>query len=174
MGWCQVVLLPDGHLVLVNWPFSLCAGQSTWRTGFDDVVSIFRADEASIPYHSQVIVASWRPSVWQARDTSHFHSHLKSILPLYHHYYLSPSPAAYSRRTRRSRSLIDYISPSASGTSLGLQEVYDTLVEGLSSNKVRDLGREMGRWRVLKSAHEQAVMRKAADLSGHAHTKVIL
>ena len=34
------------------------------------------------------------------------------------------------------------------------------------------MGRELGRWRAIKSVHEQAVIRKAADLSGDAHTKV--
>lgn len=46
------------------------------------------------------------------------------------------------------------------------------LVDGISGGKVRDLGREMGRWRTIKSVDEQKVLRKAANLSAHAHTKV--
>ena len=170
MGWCQVFLFPD---VFEPLSIDLIVYQINWRTGLNDVASVFRADEASATCHSRVIVGSWCPNIWQARDTYHFHSHLKSLLPLYHHCYVSPLPPAYSRRKPRNRSLIDYISPSTPGTSsLGLQEAYDTLIDGLPSDKVRGLGHEMGRWRAIKSVHEQAVMRKAADLSGDAHTKV--
>ncbi|KAF8516631.1 peptidase M24 [Gautieria morchelliformis] len=156
---------PDAALVLekastrYGRPYKMtmfCSGKNAHREKWDgasDVVSIFQADEA--------------------RDTSHFYSHLKGLLPLYNHYYLSPSPTAHLRRKPRSRSLIDYIAPTTSGTSLGLQEAYDTLIDGLSSNRVKDLGREMARWRALKSVHEQAVLRKAADLSAYAHTKTM-
>ncbi|KAF8579034.1 peptidase M24 [Ramaria rubella] len=159
---------PDSALILEKTPTTagrsykmtlFCSGKDAhrekWdgaRTGFDDVVSIFGADEA--------------------RATAHFYSHLKSLLPLYSQYYVSTPSRTYMRRKRRSR-LIDYISPSTSGTSLSLQDAYDTLIEGISSGKIRDLRHEVARLRTVKTVHEQAIMRKAANVSGLAHVKTM-
>lgn len=42
----------------------------------------------------------------------------------------------------------------------------------MSMNKIRDLRREVARLRTIKSPREQAVLRKAADVSALAHAKV--
>lgn len=127
------------------------------RTSFDDAVSIFAADEA--------------------RDASYFYSYLKSILPLYDNYFLSPYPATHQTRRRRRRSLVEFInsgsSSSHTGSWLTLQEACDTLVEDMTINKIRDLRREVARLRTIKSPREQAVLRKAADVSALAHTKTM-
>lgn len=49
---------------------------------------------------------------------------------------------------------------------------HDTLLESLSGQKRRPLAPEVGRLRAIKSEAEQKVMRAAADISSHAHTKV--
>lgn len=78
-----------------------------------------------------------------------------------------------ARRKRVPRSGLGYISHLASKTVRDVQEDYDALIDGLPSGKARDLGKEVARLRMIKSVHEQAVMRKAADVSGTAHAKVI-
>src|SRR5882724_1770218 len=91
---------------------------------------------------------------------------------MYTQVYISPPPSF--RRKRRTRSLLNYISPSSSSTALGLQEDYDALLDALPIGKTRDLSHEMARLRVVKSVHEQKIMRKAADVSGWAHAKVCI
>ncbi|KIJ32357.1 hypothetical protein M422DRAFT_213900 [Sphaerobolus stellatus SS14] len=117
------------------------------RTGFDDVVTLFGADEA--------------------RDSSLFYTHLKGLLPLYSRYYVSPY-SVQGRRRKRCRSLV----PSSSvGTGLSLQEALDRALDEVQSPIPADLKREVARFRAIKSVNEQTVLRKAADISAMAHTK---
>ncbi|KAA1465904.1 peptidase M24 [Dentipellis sp. KUC8613] len=119
------------------------------RTNFDDVVTLFRADEA------------------------------RSIddLPLDLKNHLSKAPQVYvdlpsSRRERVGRpsakSLLKYLV--GSGAAKGPHE---SILEGLSANKRKPLAPLVGKLRSVKSKAEQAVMKSAADISGTAHAKTM-
>ena len=58
------------------------------------------------------------------------------------------------------------------GSGLSLQEGLDKAIDEVEAGKIRDLTRETARFRSVKSEREQVLMRKAADVSGVAHTKV--
>lgn len=125
-------------------------------TSFDDVATHFHADDA--------------------KPITDFGLNLKSLLALSSNVYVDlPPSASTSRRTARigfantTKSVLQYLSPDTLGRP---KSDYDTIVEGLSSNKRRPLAPEVGRLRAVKSVHEQKVMRKASDISARAHTKV--
>lgn len=48
----------------------------------------------------------------------------------------------------------------------------DEIIESIFSSARRPLAPQLAKWRVIKSEAEQKVMRHAADISAHAHTKV--
>lgn len=47
----------------------------------------------------------------------------------------------------------------------------DVIMDSISSS-ARPLAPQLAKWRAIKSKAEQKVMRHAADISAHAHTKV--
>ncbi|KAF8508671.1 peptidase M24 [Hysterangium stoloniferum] len=143
------------------------------RTGFDDVVSIFSADEAC--WILLILPNSHLTDIPQALDSSRFYSHLKSLMPRYSHYFFSPSPSSQSqsRRHKRKRTIVEYIAPSNVGSTFTLQEACDAVIDESSGARIRELPREVARLRCIKSTNEQAVMRNAADASGMAHAKTM-
>lgn len=64
--------------------------------------------------------------------------------------------------------MLQSLSPGAQSARLE----YDSVIESISSSKLRSLGPEVGKLRVIKSECEQRLMRLAADTSGLAHAKV--
>lgn len=52
------------------------------------------------------------------------------------------------------------------------KQALDQLIEDMPNGTIRDLKREVARFRSVKSPSEQALLKKAADVSGLAHTKV--
>lgn len=152
MGWRKVIFgfSPPSFI-----PRSYTALHSS-STSFHDVASQFRSDDA--------------------KPIASFGSTLKSLLALSSNVYVDlPPSASSSRRTARmgiantTKSVLQYLSPGALGKP---KSEYDTIVEGLSGHKRRPLAPEVGRFRAVKSVHEQKVMRGAADISSLAHTKV--
>lgn len=48
----------------------------------------------------------------------------------------------------------------------------NVIMDSISSSARRPLAPQLAKWRAIKSKAEQEVMRRAADISAHAHTKV--
>jgi len=89
-------------------------------------------------------------------------SHLKCLLPQFSDVYID-LPNKSSRR--KSNWLLNYLPGS-------LLSDTDSVLDSLFSSSRKPLAPQLGRLRSIKSAAEQAVMRKAADISAQAHTKV--
>jgi intermediate cleaving peptidase 55 len=51
---------------------------------------------------------------------------------------------------------------------------HDGIMDSISNSARRPLAPQLAKWRAIKSEAEQKVMRHAADISAHAHAKVIL
>ncbi|KAG1715675.1 hypothetical protein ID866_1479 [Astraeus odoratus] len=117
------------------------------RTSFDDVLHIFKADDA-MPIHS-------------------FPSQLKSLASLYSNIYIDLPNASSKRAPRTVKSLLRYLSPPMKPRS-----EYESIVDSLSSSRRRPLAPLVAKLRAVKSEHEQQVMRAAADISGLALAKV--
>ncbi|KAH7912445.1 peptidase M24 [Hygrophoropsis aurantiaca] len=118
------------------------------RTSFGDAANIFKADNAL--------------------SIKDFPSQLKSLISLYSNVYVDVPQHSSRKGSRSSRSLLNYLSP-----AVGVRSEYETVVESLSSSRRKPLAPLMSKQRSIKSEHEQQVMRAAADISGHAHTKTM-
>jgi Xaa-Pro aminopeptidase len=141
MGWGKVLSL---QICLPTFPIVLDFS----RTSFEDVATIFGADEA--------------------RSIELLPSHLRSIVGLYSHVYmdLPPSPTVSGIR-----SLTKQIFQRLSPPSFGHQDT-DLLLESLKMSKRKPLAPEIASLRAIKSENERRVMRKAADISAVSHAKV--
>lgn len=117
------------------------------RTGFDDALSIFKADDA--------------------RSIQNFPSQLKSLATLYSNIYIDIPNSSSKRSPRTAKSLLRYLSP-----PLQPKSEYETVVESLSASRRHDLAPHIAKMRVIKSEREQQVMRAAADISGRSLAKV--
>lgn len=118
------------------------------KTRFDDVVSIFGADEG-------------RPIESFAQD-------LKNLVSSASQVYVD-LPQTSKRQPYGMKSFLKFLASSSSAKG-DLESVMD----GLSSTKRTSLAPIVGKMRAIKSKHEQAVLRAAADLSSKGHTKVRL
>ncbi|PFH50558.1 hypothetical protein AMATHDRAFT_75540 [Amanita thiersii Skay4041] len=126
------------------------------RTSLDDVMSIFRADDA--------------------KHISTFSSQLKQLLPSFSNVFVDLSDFhTHGHHTRRSaravtRSLLKYLSSTTATESPD----FDSILASIANSKRRSLSPEVAKLRAIKSQAEQRVMRAAADISGRAHTKTML
>lgn len=94
-----------------------------------------------------------------------FGSHLKSLLPYFSNVYVDlPLTSTESSFRKRPRSMLNFLS----GSSPTERDV----IMGSISSSARPLAPQLAKWRAIKSKAEQKVMRHAADISAHAHTKV--
>ncbi|OCH84592.1 hypothetical protein OBBRIDRAFT_741300 [Obba rivulosa] len=117
------------------------------RISFEDVVRYFGADDA-------------RPSYELARF-------LHSLTTTAEHVYVDlPRSRRRSWRVDAEASLDFLRNAKHRSTPEGLLKMLDT-------SRTRPLAPEVGRLRAIKSAHEQRVMRAAADISADAHTRVM-
>ncbi|GJE84829.1 peptidase M24 [Phanerochaete sordida] len=82
-----------------------------------------------------------------------------------------PPTASLSRRGRSStyQGLLKDLSPIARTTRVE----YDTIMDSLSSKMRQPLAPKLAKIRAVKSEPEQQLMRCAADISAHAHTKTM-
>ncbi|KAI0346938.1 peptidase M24 [Trametopsis cervina] len=122
------------------------------RTSTDDIVMHFKADDA--------------------QSIAQFPSALKNLSSAFSNIYLDiPSSSTLSRRGRTlsHKSMLKYLAPGA--TSARLE--YDSVIDSITSSKLRPLAPEVARLRVIKSESEQRIMRAAADISGNAHAKTM-
>ena len=95
-----------------------------------------------------------------------FGSHLKSLLPYFSNVYVDlPLTSTKNPLRKRPRSMLNFLS----GSSLTERDV---IMDSISSSARRPLAPQLAKWRAIKSKAEQKVMRHAADISAHAHTKV--
>ncbi|BGP47215.1 aminopeptidase [Rhodotorula kratochvilovae] len=130
------------------------------RTGLDGARDILGADEA----YDSTSFARQLQSILSSNSRGPVYIDLPSV-----------SPTTFSRtrpRTHKARSLLDYLSPSGSGTPTIPDEVDDVLA-ALQKRNVRSAAAEVERLRLIKSEAEVRVMRKAADASAAAHAKVM-
>ena len=94
-----------------------------------------------------------------------FGSHLKSLLPHFSNVYVDlPLTSTKSSFRKRPRSMLNFLSGSS-------HTERDVIMDSISSS-ARPLAPQLAKWRAIKSKAEQKVMRHAADISAHAHTKV--
>ena len=118
-----------------------------FRTSFDDVLRIFKADDA--------------------RSIQSFPSQLKSLASLYSNIYVDVPSTSSKRSPRTAKSLLRYLSPPVQHKS-----EYETVVESLSASRRHGLAPHVAKLRAIKSEREQQVMRAAADISGRSLAKV--
>jgi intermediate cleaving peptidase 55 len=132
-----------------------CAGKDPakekWegsRTSLDDAVTLFGADDA--------------------RPFDQLPTDLRAVLRDASPVYIDVPSTRRERAGKTSaKSLLKYL------TGLGGQRrEHDSVLEGLAAARKLPLAPLVGRLRSVKSKHEQAVMRAAADVSGVAHAKV--
>ncbi|PPQ68846.1 hypothetical protein CVT26_001680 [Gymnopilus dilepis] len=107
--------------------------------------------------------------IFNADDTmliDNFGSHLKSLLPKYHHVFVDlPNPLPKGSRNKP-KSLLKYLAgPSATE--------HDGVIDSISCSMRRPLSPEIGKLRSIKSTAEQTVMRQAAEISAQAHAKTM-
>ncbi|POY74093.1 hypothetical protein BMF94_2905 [Rhodotorula taiwanensis] len=128
------------------------------RTGLDGARAIFGADEAC--------------------DSAHFGWRIKNLLTSNSHgpvYIDLPSHATstFSRTRPRSpsRSFLQYLS-SAGSASKQIDEA-DDVTKALQKRDVRSAAAKVERLRLFKSEAEVKAMRRAADISADAHSKVM-
>ena len=140
MGRCQV-------LKQANAIDQVTDNSVTSRTGFDDALSIFKADDAM--------------------SVQSFPSQLKSLASLYSNIYIDLPNSSSKRSPRTAKSLLRYLSPSVQPKS-----EYETVVDSLSASRRHDLAPHVAKLRTIKSEREQQVMRAAADISGRSFAKV--
>ena len=140
---------------------ALWAGECS---GIDGATEIFGADEAYL----NTSLSTYLPSFLRAE-------HLYCSLPP------SPSPSQSSQPfhpppPRKRSSLLKLFQHDLS-TSTGLGSEKDPphllIAAALASERARPLEREVQRLRVIKSARELDLMKRAADVSADAHTKVM-
>ncbi|KAG1875383.1 peptidase M24 [Suillus subalutaceus] len=117
------------------------------RTGFDDALNVFKADDAL--------------------TIKAFPAQLRSMISLYSNVYID-LPQSPRKNARSTKSLLRYLSPPVNPRS-----EYETVVESLSSSRRKPLAPLIAQLRAFKSICEQQVMRMAADISGRAHAKTM-
>ncbi|KAG1888784.1 peptidase M24 [Suillus subluteus] len=117
------------------------------RTGFDDALNVFKADDAL--------------------TIKAFPAQLRSMISLYSNVYID-LPQSPRKNARSTKSLLRYLSPPVNPRS-----EYETVVESLSSSRRKPLAPLIAQLRAFKSVCEQQVMRMAADISGRAHAKTM-
>jgi len=118
------------------------------RTSFDDVLDVFKADDAL--------------------TIMDFPAQLRSMISLYSNIYID-LPQSSRKNVRSTKSLLRYLSPPVNPRS-----EYETVVESLSSSRRKPLAPLIAQLRAFKSVCEQNVMRKAADISGRSIAKVTI
>lgn len=131
------------------------------RTGVDEAVTTFGADEAY--------------------PNSHLSEHLSRYLgydSIYASLPPSPSPSAASQpigpsSPRRRTSLLKFFAPSQEHKFDARDPPHLMLAAALAGNKAQPLENVTHRLRVRKSDAELRLMKKAADISGLAHKKVM-
>lgn len=131
------------------------------RTGVDEAVTTFGADEAY--------------------PNSHLSEHLSRYLgyeSIYASLPPSPSPSAASQpispsSPRRRSSLLKFFAPSEEHKFDARDPPHLMLAAALAGNKAKPLEQVTHRLRVRKSDAELRLMKKAADISGLAHKKVM-
>lgn len=151
------------------------------RSGPEGACEVFGADDVrpSFLLSKSVLTRSDRTSM-QACDVAHFSRRLEDALsssrgPVYiEHPDISASSFSRSRPTSTSNrtSFFDYLS-SAGSKRTPVDEV-DRVLGALGKRDVRSAAREIEKLRVVKSEAEVRVMRKAADISADAHSKVAI
>ncbi|KAG2345012.1 peptidase M24 [Suillus weaverae] len=117
------------------------------RTGFDDALNVFKADDAL--------------------TIKAFPDQLRSMISLYSNVYID-LPQSPRKNARSTKSLLRYLSPPVNPRS-----EYETVVESLSSSRRKPLAPLIAQLRAFKSVCEQQVMRMAADISGRSHAKTM-
>jgi intermediate cleaving peptidase 55 len=117
------------------------------RTGFDDALNLFKADDAL--------------------TIKAFPAQLRSMISLYSNVYID-LPQSPRKNARSTKSLLRYLSPPVNPRS-----EYETVVESLSSSRRKPLTPLIAQLRAFKSVCEQQVMRMAADISGRSHAKTM-
>lgn len=117
------------------------------RTGFDDALNVFKADDAL--------------------TIKAFPGQLRSMISLYSNVYID-LPQSPRKNARSTKSLLRYLSPSVNPRS-----EYESVVESLSSSRRKPLAPLIAQLRAFKSVCEQQVMRMAADISGRSHAKTM-
>lgn len=131
------------------------------RTGVDEAVTTFGADEAF--------------------PNSHLSEHLSRYLgydSVYASLPPSPSPSAASQpispsSPRRRTSLLKFFAPSEEHKFDARDPPHLMLAAALAGNRAKPLEQVTHRMRVRKSDAELRLMKKAADISGLAHKKVM-
>ena len=107
--------------------------------------------------------------IFSADDTlsiDMFGSHLKTLLPCFSNVYVDlPPTSTKSSYRKRPRSMFNFLSSSYSTEC-------DGIMDSISSSARRPLAPQLAKLRAIKSKAEQEVMRHAANISAHAHTKV--
>ncbi|KAG2755665.1 peptidase M24 [Suillus brevipes Sb2] len=117
------------------------------RTGFDDALNFFKADDAL--------------------TIKAFPAQLRSMISLYSNVYID-LPQSPRKNARSTKSLLRYLSPPVNPRS-----EYETVVESLSSSRRKPLAPLIAQLRAFKSVCEQQVMKMAADISGRSHAKTM-
>jgi len=122
------------------------------KTGFEGATSLFHADDA--------------------QSLSSFPELLKSMSTAYSHVYMDVPSSSLSRRGRSlpHKSLVKFLSPDPADPA---RSEYSTIIQNIISSKRKSLAPEIAKLRAVKSEAEQHLMRAAADISGHAHTKTM-
>jgi len=127
--------------------------------------SLHQIDDSNTKWQPCSTGYSAAKKIFQADDAlpiSNLPSHLKGLLPQCSSVYID-LPNNSSRR--KSNWLLNCLPGS-------LLSDTDSLLDHISSLSRKPLAPQLGKLRSIKSAAEQAVMRKAADISARAHTKV--
>jgi intermediate cleaving peptidase 55 len=128
-----------------------------------------------IPMIASVLIASFlrtglsaAKDIFSADDTLSidlFGSHLKSLLPRSSNVYVDlPPTSTIGSYRKRPTSILNFLS--------GSPTERDEIMNFISNSARRPLTPQLAKWRAIKSKAEQKVMRHAADISAHAHTKV--
>ncbi|CEQ40630.1 SPOSA6832_02273 [Sporobolomyces salmonicolor] len=150
------------------------------RSGPEGACEVFGADDVrpSFLLSKSILTRSDRTSM-QACDVAHFSRRLEDALsssrgPVYIDLPdISASSFSRSRPTSTSNrtSFFDYLS-SAGSKRTPVDDV-DRVLGALGKRDVRSAAREIEKLRVVKSEAEVRVMKKAADISADAHSKVM-
>ncbi|WRT65859.1 uncharacterized protein IL334_002810 [Kwoniella shivajii] len=135
------------------------------RAGVEGAINIFGADEA----HPNTSLSSFLPSLLSVSPGQSIYA---SLPP-------KPSPSASSQpfqppSPRRRSSLLKLFSSSSNSTELNPTDPpHLLLAAALSSEHVLPLEKPIQKIRMIKSTLELKMMKQAAEISSHAHTKVM-
>ena len=138
------------------------------RTGVDKSVSIFGADDVRKLVPATFVPLLNHTFTSQGHDIKHFTHVLKSLTAAYTNIY-TDVPSSSSSSQKRRRSIFSHLS---SPIKTPAKSDYDALVATLSSSRQKSLATELWKLRRIKSPAEQALMRRASDISGTAMAKV--